>query len=118
MNAIAKEIQTSNEFDQLKNRLKATWMTGDYDLFSRFMEKDAEQFFQRLGVKPGTRLLDVGCGAGQLALIAARAGAQVTGCDIATNWIEKARARAAAEGLEITFEEGDAESLPYRRWSV
>src|SRR6185369_13368515 len=37
----------------------------------------------------------------------------VTGCDIAVNWIEKARARAAAEGLEVTFEEGDAESLPY-----
>jgi SAM-dependent methyltransferase len=88
-------------------------MTGDYDLFSRFMEKDAELFFQRLGVTPGIRLLDVGCGAGQLALIAARAGARVTGCDIATNWLEKARTRAALEGLEVTFEEGDAESLPY-----
>jgi len=88
-------------------------MTGDYDLFSRYMQKDAERFFRRLGVTPGTRLLDVGCGAGQLALIAARAGAQVTGCDISTNWLEKARARAAVEGLEITFEEGDAESLPY-----
>jgi ubiquinone/menaquinone biosynthesis C-methylase UbiE len=77
------------------------------------MEKDAEQFFHQLGVKPGTRLLDVGCGAGQLALIAARAGARVTGCDIATNWLEKARTRAAGEGLSITFEEGDAESLPY-----
>ena len=44
---------------------------------------------------------------------AARAGAQVIGCDISTNWLEKARGRAAAEGLEITFEEGDAESLPY-----
>jgi SAM-dependent methyltransferase len=113
MSAIANEIQTTRDFDELKTRLKATWMTGDYDLFSRFMEKDAEQFFRRLGVTPGTRLLDVGCGAGQLALIAARAGAQVTGCDIATNWLEKARTRAAAEGLEITFEEGDAESLPY-----
>jgi SAM-dependent methyltransferase len=88
-------------------------MTGDYDFFSRYMEKGAEQFFRRLGIKPGTRLLDVGCGAGQLALIAARAGARVTGCDIATNWIDAARTRAAAEGLEITFEEGDAESLPY-----
>jgi SAM-dependent methyltransferase len=113
MNVIAKEAQTSKEIDDLKARLKTTWMTGDYDLFSRFMEKDAELFFLTLGIKPGTRLLDVGCGAGQLALIAARAGARVIGCDIATNWIEKARARAAAEGLEITFEEGDAEGLPY-----
>lgn len=114
MSATVKEKATTGEFDQLKTRLKTTWMTGDYDLFSRYMEKDAEQFFQRLNIKPGTRLLDVGCGAGQLALIAARAGAQVTGCDIATNWLEKAQARADAEGLQITFEEGDAESLPYK----
>ena len=113
MNATAQKILTSADFEQLKTRLKSTWMTGDYDVFARYMEKDAEVFYQRLGIKPGTRLLDVGCGAGQLALIAARAGAEVTGCDIATNWLEKARARAAAEGLEITFEEGDAEALPY-----
>ena len=55
-------------------------------------------FFRRLGVEPGQKLLDVGCGAGQLALIAARAGAKVTGCDIATNWLERARARASRSG--------------------
>ena len=114
MSAIAKEILTTADLDQLKVRLKSTWMTGDYDLFARYMEKDAEVFYQRLEIKPGTRLLDVGCGAGQLALIAARAGAVVTGCDIATNWLERARTRAAAEGLNITFEEGDAEALPYQ----
>jgi len=113
MSANPKSTPTSTEFNELKTRLKTTWMTGDYDVFSRFMEKDASEFFQRLGITPGTRLLDVGCGSGQLALIAARAGATVSGCDIAANWIEKARARAAAEGLEITFEAGDAESLPY-----
>jgi 2-polyprenyl-3-methyl-5-hydroxy-6-metoxy-1,4-benzoquinol methylase len=89
MNAIARTTNTSKDFDELKTRLKTTWMTGDYDLFSRYMEKDAEQFFLRLGVTPGSRLLDVGCGAGQLALIAAKAGAKVTGCDIATNWLER-----------------------------
>jgi ubiquinone/menaquinone biosynthesis C-methylase UbiE len=113
MSTIAEGIQIASEFDQIKNRLKMTWMAGDYDLFSRFMERDAEVFYRRLGVAPGSRLLDVGCGAGQLALIAARAGAKVTGCDISTNWLEKARERAAAEGLSVNFEEGDAEELPY-----
>lgn len=114
MSATAKTGAGSPEIEQLKAKLKTTWNTGDYDKFSRYMEKDAAQFYQRLGVKPGAKLLDVGCGAGQLALIAARAGAEVTGCDIAPDWIEKARARAAAEGLTVKFEEGDAEALPYK----
>src|SRR4051794_1980305 len=104
MSAIANEIEIAEDFSQLKARLKTTWSAGDYDVFARFMEKDAEVFYQRLAVKPGSRLLDVGCGAGQLALIAARAGAQVTGCDIAVNWLDKARARAAAEGLVVRFD--------------
>jgi 2-polyprenyl-3-methyl-5-hydroxy-6-metoxy-1,4-benzoquinol methylase len=113
MSATANAIQTTEELAQLKTKLKTTWSTGDYDRFSRYMEKDAETFYHRLGIKPGVELLDVGCGAGQLALIAARAGARVTGCDIAPNWLEKARERAAAEGLSVKFEEGDAEALPY-----
>jgi len=111
MTAITTE--TTSDFEQLKTHLKTTWMTGDYDVFSRYLERGAEQFFQRLGITPGTLVLDVACGAGQLALIAARAGAHVVACDIATNWLEKARLRAASEGLEIIFEEGDAEALPY-----
>ena len=76
-----KKMSANGEFEELKAKLKVTWMTGNYDLFSRFMENDAVLFFRRLGVGKGTRLLDVGCGSGQLALIAARAGAVVTGCD-------------------------------------
>lgn len=102
----------TNPMTELQARLKATWMTGDYDRFSRYMEPGAREFFERLNLPAGSKLLDAGCGAGQLALIAARAGLQVTGCDIATNWIERARARAAAEGLAATFVEGDVQDLP------
>lgn len=104
---------TVNENDQLKLRLKMAWSAGDYDTFSRYMEREAERFYKRLKLAAGTTLLDVGCGSGQLALIGARRGARVTGCDIAANWVEKARARAAAEGLKATFDEADAEALPY-----
>jgi ubiquinone/menaquinone biosynthesis C-methylase UbiE len=69
--------------------------------------------FARLELVPGTRLLDVACGAGQLASPAARAGAIVTGVDIAPNWLDQARSRAAAARLAIQFKEGDAQQLPY-----
>ena len=104
---------TAADIDVLKARLKATWMDGNYDYFSRFMESSAVEFLDRLDVAPGASLLDVACGSGQLALIAARRGARVTGVDIATNSILAARGRAASDGLEARFDEGDAEALPY-----
>ena len=87
-----------SHMDEMKHRLKTTWNTGDYDAFSRYMENGAEHFYQRLNIARGATLLDVACGSGQLALIAARAGIRVTGCDIAPRWVERARARAGMEG--------------------
>ncbi len=107
------QLEIGTDMASLKSRLRTTWMAGDYDLFSRYMENDARHFYERLGVQPGARLLDVACGSGQLALIAARAGAQVTGVDIAENLIERARARSEAENLPALFQAGDAESLPF-----
>jgi len=104
---------TPVSIDTLKSRLKAMWMDGNYDYFSRFMESSAVEFLDRIGVRPGSTFLDVACGSGQLGLIAARRGARVTGVDIATNLVAAARARAAAEGLDARFDEGDAESLAY-----
>jgi ubiquinone/menaquinone biosynthesis C-methylase UbiE len=103
----------SSDVETVKNRLKKIWMAGDYDRFSRHMETGAREFYERLQVAPGCRLLDVGCGSGQLALMAAKDGLDVTGVDIASNWVERARARAQAEGLQARFEEADAEALPF-----
>ena len=101
------------EMQALKARLKTVWMAGDYGHFAKYMEPGALNFFARLPLKPETRMLDVACGAGQIAIPAARAGARVTGIDLATNLIEQARARAQAERLEVRFDEGDAEMLTY-----
>ena len=101
------------EVETLKARLRTMWMAGDYDRFSRYMEGSAREFYNRLPLSPGCTFLDVGCGSGQLALIAARDGFDVTGVDIATNLIERARIRAQAEGLQVRFEEADAEALPF-----
>ncbi len=104
---------TTPELDALKQRLKATWMAGNYDYFSRFMESSAVEFLAQIPVPLGAALLDVACGSGQLALLAARQGARVTGVDIAANQIAAAQGRATADGLDARFDEGDAEDLPY-----
>ncbi len=107
MDAIATGIEP------LKARLKATWMAGDYGMIAKNSEAWADEFIGRLSLKPGMRLLDVACGSGNVAIAAARAGANITGVDIAPNLLEQARARAATEVLTARFDEGDAEQLPY-----
>jgi SAM-dependent methyltransferase len=106
-------VEMTPEMEALKARLKATWMSGDYGHFATYLEAGALEFLSRIPIEPGTRILDVASGAGQIAIPMARAGAKVTGIDIATNLIEQARARAQAENLDARFEEGDAEMLPY-----
>ena len=104
---------TVPDVDALKSQLKQTWAAGDYDYFSRFMERGARVFYEQIDIPAGCRLLDVACGSGQLALWAAREGLNVTGVDIAPNQIRRAQARAKAEGLTARFMEDDAEALPF-----
>lgn len=101
------------ELETLKSRLRATWIAGDFGQIARSYTSGASAFIDRLDIAPGSTVLDVACGTGNLALPAARAGAIVTGVDIAPNLIEQARQNATNEGLSIRFEEGDAEALPY-----
>ena len=100
------------EMDGLKTRLKETWMAGDYDRFSRYMEQGARIFYEQLDI-PAMPAADVACGSGQVALWAARDGVNATGVDIAPNLVQRAQARAKAEGLNARFMEGDAEALPF-----
>jgi len=93
--------------------MRGAWMAGDFGQIARYTAKSAEEFVDRLHIQPGTRVLDVACGTGNLAIPAARKGAQVWGVDIAPNLLQQARERASAEGLPAVFEEGDAEQLPY-----
>jgi SAM-dependent methyltransferase len=98
---------------QIKESMRATWMAGDFGVVAKQITGSAESFVDRLPVSPGMRVLDVATGTGNLAVPLARKGAVVTGVDIAANLLEQARERAAAENLTVTFDEGDAEQLPY-----
>src|SRR5438445_6713031 len=101
----------SPDFAQVKSNLKASWMAGDFGQIANYAVKAGEDFVARTEIKPGARVLDVACGTGNTAIPAARAGGLVTGVDIAPNLLEQARKRAAAEQLEIRFQEGDVEEL-------
>src|SRR5438067_2301945 len=105
--------QMTPEMESLKGRLKATWMAGDFGVIARSIEGGASDFIARLPIGPGMKVLDVACGTGNTALPEARAGADVTGIDIASNLIEQATTNAEREGLNIKFDVGDAEDLPY-----
>src|SRR5260370_40618595 len=100
------------ELEQLKQRMRSTWMAGDFGQIAQYSAKAAEEFVGRLGIRPAAKVLDGGCGHGTSSIPAARAGAKVTGIDIALNLLEQARQRAVTEGLDATFDEGDAEQLP------
>jgi 2-polyprenyl-3-methyl-5-hydroxy-6-metoxy-1,4-benzoquinol methylase len=78
------QAMTSNLL-QVKQAMRATWMAGDFGQIARYMEREAEAFVERLGIIPGMKVLDVACGTGNVAVPAARKGAQVVGIDIAPN---------------------------------
>ena len=61
----------------------------------------------------GDKVLDVATGSGNTAISATRRFCETTGIDYVPELIEYARKRAEVEGLEITFDVGDAEDLPY-----
>ncbi len=101
------------ELAEIKANMKAVWTAGDFGQIAAYNVRAAEEFVARLGIPAGARLLDVACGTGNTAIPAARAGAEVTGVDIAPNLIAQARERAAAEKLTARFQEGDAEELAF-----
>ena len=94
------------------NPNRALWEKGDFTRIARGMRASGEELVRDLGVTPGLRVLDLGCGDGTTALPAARAGADVLGVDIAANLVAAGNRRAGAEGLaRCRFQEGDASDL-------
>ena len=99
--------------DQIKAGMRDTWMAGDFGQIAKTVAGGAEAFAHRLNIPAGDRVLDVACGTGNLTIPLARQGCNVTGVDIAPNLLIQARERAAIEDVTASFDEGDAEALPY-----
>ena len=92
------------------NPNKALWEKGDFTRIAAAMRQSGEALVRSIGIGPGLKVLDLGCGDGTTALPSARLGADVLGVDIARNLVEAGNRRAAAEGLakNLRFQEGDA----------
>jgi SAM-dependent methyltransferase len=94
------------------NPNKALWEKGDFTRIAATMRESGEALVQRIGIKPGMKVLDLGCGDGTTALPAAKLGADVLGVDIASNLVAAGNRRAKEMGLtNCRFQEGDATNL-------
>src|SRR5690242_14399728 len=97
---VAEGEEAAQTTPQMPGPWTMDWDMGEYERFAPELEPAAEQLVALAGLRGGERVLDVSCGTGNAAIVAARAGAVVTGVDPAARLLGIARGRAEAEGLE------------------
>jgi len=106
-------IPSADEIRELTAAAADIWSSGDFNEIGRNLMPVAEDICRAADPAAGSRVLDIGCGSGNVALVAARRYCDVTGIDLATNLIARARLRAAAEGAAVEFGVGDAQALEF-----
>ena len=89
------------------------WSLGAYERLAARFAPVHDELVERVRIQDADRVLDVATGTGEVAVRAAKLGAKVTAVDIAAPMIEKARRRAEEAGVDVQFDLGDAEYLPY-----
>ena len=100
------------QLDQLKERQRMTWETGDYIRIGATLQLVSELLCEQTDLRAGSTVLDVCTGSGNTAIAAARRWCRVTGVDFAPQLLYQACARAQAERLTIDFQTADVEALP------
>jgi ubiquinone/menaquinone biosynthesis C-methylase UbiE len=104
---------TPPDLSAVKAKQQAAWSAGDYAIIGRTLQIVGENLCEVVNLRAGERVLDVAAGNGNATLAAARHFAEVTSTDYVPSLLERGRARAEAEGLQVTFREADAEALPF-----
>ncbi len=99
------------DFTEFKQRAAVVWSAGAFEEVADSIADVHAALVDALAPQPGEEFLDVGCGAGNVAELAAQTGAHVTGIDLSPRLIDVARARAEAGGFHIHYSVGDAENL-------
>lgn len=99
--------------EEIKAKQQSTWSSGDFGITAATVAMVGDLLCEGIDLAPGKRVLDVATGSGTTALAAARRFCEVTGIDYVPALLERARRRAEAESLSVTFTEGDAEDIPF-----
>ena len=100
-------------FEELKKSQGEMWGAGPFEQIEAAIADMHDSLVEKMSPRPGETWLDVGCGTGAVAMSAARAGAKVTGLDLAPALIDTARIRTQEAGLEVDYETGDCENLRF-----
>jgi ubiquinone/menaquinone biosynthesis C-methylase UbiE len=114
MSALPKEASAATpDLAALKARQQVTWSAGDYAVVGTTLQIVGETLCEALDLRSGQRVLDVAAGNGNASLAAARRWCDVTSTDYVPALLERGRMRANADGLQMQFQEADAEALPF-----
>jgi len=101
------------DFAAIKAKQQATWASGDFAIIGTTLQIVGESLCEAVDVRSREQVLDVAAGNGNATLAAARRFADVVSTDYVPALLAKGAARAKAEGLHVTFQEADAEDLPF-----
>jgi ubiquinone/menaquinone biosynthesis C-methylase UbiE len=106
-------MNAPTDLNALKNRQMAAWASGDYAVIGTTLQIVGELVAEACDLRWDERVLDVAAGNGNATLAAARRGCRVTSTDYVSALLERGKERAHAEHLEVSFQEADAEALPF-----
>ncbi|MDP1751393.1 MAG: methyltransferase domain-containing protein [Reyranella sp.] len=109
----ATTIPATIDLATIKGRQQVAWGSGDYAVVGTTLQIVGENLCEAVDLRSNQRVLDVAAGNGNATLAAARRFADVVSTDYVAALLERGRERAAAEHLPVTFQEADAEALPF-----
>jgi SAM-dependent methyltransferase len=104
----------SPSLSEIKARQQGAWSSGDYAVVGTTLQIVGEELCEAVDLRSGQSVLDVAAGNGNATLAAARRWGVVTSTDYVPSLLEQGKRRASAEGLTVSFEEADAEALPFK----
>ena len=111
--SLEKNVTGTPDLGALKQKQQAAWSSGDYAIVGTTLQIVGETLCEAVDLRAGEKVLDVAAGNGNATLAAARRWGRVTSTDYVPALLERGRARAAGDGLDVVFQTADAEDLPF-----